>query len=162
MKTRSHHVIGVDCRTRDPEVLSSNPGVAKKKISHRSNQNNTTTNLSAPELNTWNCQRWKTAVAVVQCYSAALEIQRSSVQTLVWPKRKSLTGPIRTIPPPIPYTRLKYPILLEVKPRSCSGAVVECRIRDTEVPSSNPGVAKRKSLTGPIRTIPPPIPLHQT
>ena len=28
----------VECRTRDPEVPSSNPGVAKKKISHRSNQ----------------------------------------------------------------------------------------------------------------------------
>ena len=41
----------VECRTRDPEVLGSNPGVAKKKISHRSNQNNTTTNPSAPELN---------------------------------------------------------------------------------------------------------------
>ena len=49
----------VECRTRDLEVLGSNPSVAKKKISHRSNQNNTTTNPSAPELNTWNCQSWK-------------------------------------------------------------------------------------------------------
>ena len=51
-RRRSHHGTVVECRTRDPEVLSSNPGVAKKKISHRSNQNNTTTNPSAPELNT--------------------------------------------------------------------------------------------------------------
>ena len=102
MKTRSCHGSVVECRTRDPEVLGSNPGVAKKKISDRSNQNNTTTNPSAPELNTWNCQRWKPEVNVVQWYSAGLEIQRSWVQTLVWLKRKSLTGPIRTIPPPIP------------------------------------------------------------
>ena len=33
------------------------PGVAKKKISHRSNQNITTTKPSAPEFNTRNCQR---------------------------------------------------------------------------------------------------------
>ena len=36
----------VECRTRDPEVPSWNPGVGKKKISHRSNQNNTTSNPS--------------------------------------------------------------------------------------------------------------------
>ena len=52
VKTRSCHGAVVEFRTRDPEVLGSNPGVAKKKISHRSNQNNTTTNPSAPELNT--------------------------------------------------------------------------------------------------------------
>ena len=51
VKTRSRHGTVVKCRTRDPEV-GSNPSVAKKKISHRSNQNNTTTNPSAPELNT--------------------------------------------------------------------------------------------------------------
>ena len=66
VKTRSHHGAVVECRTRDPEVLGSNPGVAKKKISHRSNQKNTTTNPSAPELNTWNCQRVKPEVTVVQ------------------------------------------------------------------------------------------------
>ena len=66
MKTRSCHGTVVECRTRDPEVPSSNPRVAKKKISHRSNQNNTTTNPSAPELNTWNCQKWKPEVAVAQ------------------------------------------------------------------------------------------------
>ena len=42
----------VECKTRDPEVLGLNPIVVKKKISHRSNQNNTITNPSAPELNT--------------------------------------------------------------------------------------------------------------
>ena len=57
VKTRSCHGAVVECRTRDPEVPGSNPSVAKKKISHRSNQNNTTTNPSAPELNTSNCQR---------------------------------------------------------------------------------------------------------
>ena len=51
-RRRSHHGTAVDCRTRDPEVPSSNPSAGKKKNSHRSNQNNTTTNPSAPELNT--------------------------------------------------------------------------------------------------------------
>ena len=52
VKTRSRHGTVVECRTRDPEVPGSNPSVVKKKISHRSNQNNTNTNPSAPELNT--------------------------------------------------------------------------------------------------------------
>ena len=40
---------------------------------------------------------------MVQWYSAGLEIHRSQVQTpSVAKKEKSLTGPIRTIPPPIP------------------------------------------------------------
>ena len=55
VKTRGHHGTVVECRTRDPEVPSSNPSVGEQKISHRSNQKNTTTNLSALELNTWNC-----------------------------------------------------------------------------------------------------------
>ena len=37
-----HHGAVVECRTRDPEVPGSNPSVAKKEISYRSNQNNTT------------------------------------------------------------------------------------------------------------------------
>ena len=52
VKIRSCYGAVVECRTRDPEVPGSNPGVAKKKFSHRSNQTNTTTNPSAPELNT--------------------------------------------------------------------------------------------------------------
>ena len=52
VKTRSHCGTVVEWRTTDPEVPGSNPSVVKKKISHRSNQNNTTTNPSAPELNT--------------------------------------------------------------------------------------------------------------
>ena len=52
VKTRSRHGVVVECRTRDAEVLGSNPSVENKKISHRYNQNNTTTNRSAPELNT--------------------------------------------------------------------------------------------------------------
>ena len=66
VKTRSRHCTMVECRTRDPEVPSSNPGVAQKNISYSSNQNNTTTNPFAPELNTWNCQRWKAEVTLVQ------------------------------------------------------------------------------------------------
>ena len=51
VKTRSHSGIVVECKTRHPEVPGSNPRVAKKKISNRSNQNKITTNPSAPELN---------------------------------------------------------------------------------------------------------------
>ena len=104
------------------------------KISHRSNQNNTTTNPSAPGIKTWIYQRWKPEGAVEQWESAGLDIQRSPVQTLVWEIRKSLTGEVRTIPPPIS----------EVKTWSCCGTVVECRAIDPEVPSSNPGVGKKK------------------
>ena len=73
-KNTSHSGAVEECRTRDTEVPGSNPGVAEKKISHRSNQNNTTTNPPAPELNTWNCQRWKPEVAMVQWESEGLEI----------------------------------------------------------------------------------------
>ena len=92
----------VECRTRDPEVLGSNPGVAKEKISHRSNQNNTTSNPCAPELNTRNWSEVKTRShrgTVVECRTRDPEVLGSNP---VWPKRKSLTGPIRTIPPAIP------------------------------------------------------------
>ena len=88
VKTRSHCGTVVECSTRDSQVPSSNPGVAQKKNYHRSNQNNITTNPSAPELNT-----------------------------------------------------LK---LSHLKTKSHYGTVVECRTRDPEVPSSNPGVAKKK------------------
>ena len=91
----------LECRTRDPAVPSSNPSVGKKKICHRSNQNNTTINPSPPELITWYCQRWKPKVGMLQWWSPGLDIQRFPGQTLERAKRKSLTGPIRTIPPPI-------------------------------------------------------------
>ena len=41
VKTRSCCGTLVECRTRDSEVSGSNSSMAKKKISHRSNQNNT-------------------------------------------------------------------------------------------------------------------------
>ena len=43
----------VEYRTRDPEFPSFIPSVANRN-SHRSNQNNTMTNPSAPKLNTNN------------------------------------------------------------------------------------------------------------
>ena len=126
VKTRSHCGTVVEYRTRDPEVPGLNPSVAKKKISHRSNQNYTTTNPSAPELNTWHCQRWKPEVTMEQCYSAGVQIHRSLVQTPAWPKRKSLTGPIRTIPPPIPLHQSKIPQIVRGENQKspwCSGRV---------------------------------------
>ena len=101
---------------------------------------------------------------MVQWYSAGLEIHRSQVQTPMWPKKKNLSQvQSEQYHHQSLCTRVKYLKLSEVKARSCHGAVVECWTRDTEVPGSNLCVAKKeKSLTGPIRTIPPPIPLHQS
>ena len=48
----SHHGTVVECRTRHPEVPGSNPSHGKKKISHRSIHNNTTTNPPVSKLNT--------------------------------------------------------------------------------------------------------------
>ena len=94
--------------------------------------------------------------AVVQCRT------RCRFKPPCGQKRK-ISHRSNPIPPPIPCTRVKYLKLSEVKTRSCHGAVVQCRTRDPQVPGSNPHVAKKeKSLTGPIRTIPPPIPLHQS
>ena len=106
-KPEAQHCAVVECRTRDPEVHSSKPAVGKKKICQRSNQNNTTINPSAPELNTWYCLRWKT---------------RSH----------------------------------------CHGAVVECRTRDPEIPSSNPGVGKNKIPHRSNQNITTTNPLHQS
>ena len=130
--------------TRDPDVPCSNPRVGKKKISHWSNQNNTSTNLSAPELNTWNCQRWKQEVTMVQCWSAGLEIHRSPVQTPVWEKENLSQVQSEQYHHQSLCMRVEYLILSEVKTRSCHGAVVACRTRDPEIPSSKPGVAKKK------------------
>ena len=105
---------------------------------------------------------------MVQWYSAGLEIHRSQVQTPVWPKKKNLSQvQSEQYHHQSLCTRVKYLKLSEVKTRSCHGAVVQCRTRD---PGPGPRfkqcrthVAKKeKSLTGPIRTIPPPIPLHQS
>ena len=144
MKTRSCPGTVVECRSRDPEVPSSNPGVAKKKISHRSNQNNITTNHSSPDLNTWNCQRWKPKVTVAQCYSEGPEIQRSSVQTLVGQKENLSQVQSEQYHHQSLCTRVKYLKLSKVKTWSHCGTVLECSTRNPEVPISNPGVAKNK------------------
>ena len=136
----------VECRTRYPETLGSNPGVAKKKISHRSNQNNTTTNPSALELNTWNCQRWKSEGApwckVLDCRTRHPVVSRFKP----WCGQKENLSQVQSEQ----YhhqslcTRVKYLKLSEVKIRSFHGTVVECRTRHPEIPGSNPGVAKKK------------------
>ena len=102
VKTRSWHGAVLECRTRDPDVPSSNPSVGKKKIPHSSNQNNTTINPSAPEWNTRYFERLKPKVGMVQWLSAGLVIQRSPVQNLLWVKRKSVRDQISTLLPPIP------------------------------------------------------------
>ena len=112
MWKQNHCCAIVECRTRDPDVPSSNPSVGKKKICHRSNQNNTTINPSPPELITWYCQRWKPKVGMLQWWSPGLDIQRFPGQTLERAKRKSLTGPIRTIPQSIHLHQSEIPDIL--------------------------------------------------
>ena len=145
MKTRSFHGTVVECRTRDPEVPGSNPDVAKKKISDRSNQNNTTTNSSAPELNTWNCQRWKPEVA--PWHSGRVHDYRSRGPGFKpWCGQKENLSQFQSEQ----YhhqslcTRVKYLKFSEMKTRSHSGTVVECRTRDPEALGSIPSLAKKK------------------
>ena len=145
MKTRGCRGAVVECRTRYPEVPGSNPSVAKKEISHRSNQNNTTTNPSAPELNTWNCERWKTKSChgtVVECRTRDPEVPNSNPSV-------SQTESLSLVQSEQYHhqslcTRGKYLKLSKVKTRSCHGTVVEWMTRDPEVPSSNLSVAKKK------------------
>ena len=134
----------VECRTRDQEVLGLNPGVTIKKISHRSNQNNTMTNpfctrvkyLKLSEVKTRSCHG-----TVVECRSRDPE-----VPGYTWWVQKENLSQVQSEQ----YhhqslcTRVKYLKLSDVKTRSCHGTMVECRTRDPEVPSSNPGVAKKK------------------
>ena len=152
----------LECRTRDPEVPSSNPGVGKKKISHRCNQNNTTTNSSAPELNTWNYQRWKPEVTVAQCYSAGLEIQRSLVQTLsVGEKNMSHRSNQNNITTNSSAPELNTWKYQRWKPEITVAQCYSAGLDIQRSPVQTPVWVKRTCLTGPIRTIPPPILLHQ-
>ena len=92
---------------------------------------------------------------------AGIEIQRSLFQIQVRGMRgkvKTLTALIRTIPHHSLCTWLKCLTLSDVKTSSIHDTVVECSTRNPEVPSSNPRAGRRKTLTGPIRKIPPPIP----
>ena len=91
----------VECRTRDVEVPSSNPGVDKKKISHRSNQKNTI-NPSAPELKYLKLLEVKTRSqhgTVVEYRTRDPEVPSSNPRA---GKKKISQSPTRTIPPPIP------------------------------------------------------------
>ena len=148
VKTRSHRGTLVECRTRDPEVPGSNPGVAKKE------------NLSQVQSEQYHHQSLCTRVKYLKL---------SEVKT------RSHCGAVvewRTRDPEVPgsnpgvakkenlsqvqseqyhhtslCTRVKYLKLSEVKTRSHRGSVVECRTRDPEVPGSNPGVAKKENLS---------------
>ena len=124
----------VECRTRDPEVPGSNPGVAKKKISHRSNQNiyhhqslcTRVKYLKLSEVKTRNCHG-----AVVECRTRDPEVPGSNPS--VAKKKISHRFQSEQYHHQSLCTRVKYLNLSEVKNRSCHGTVVECRTRDPEV-----------------------------
>ena len=99
VKTRSRHGTVVECRTRDPRfkpqcVQKENLSLVQLEQYYHQSLCTRVKYLKLSEVKTISC-----CGTVVEC---RLEIQSSRVQTPVWPKRKSLKGPIRTIPPPIP------------------------------------------------------------
>ena len=144
VKSISYCVALIECRTRDPEVPSCNPSVAKKKISHRSIQNNITTNPSAPEL----------IPQIVKgenqnsmwCSGRVQDWRSRGPQFKPWCGQKENLSQGQSQQPHYQFlcTRVKYLKLSEVKSISCCGVLVECRTRDPEVPCSNPGVVKNK------------------
>ena len=117
---------------------------------------------STPELNNWNCQRWKPEVGMVQCWSAGLEIHRSPVQTPVWAKRKSLTGPNRTMPPTISLHQSYISDISRGEKQNLWCAVVECRPWDRDIPSSSPSLGKKKIPHRSNQNITTTNPLHQS
>ena len=140
----------VECRTRDPNVPGSNPGVAKKK------------NLSQVQSEQYHHQSLCTRVKYLKfsevktrsCHGTVVEcrtrdsrgpwFKHSSVA-----KKKNLSqGQSEHYQHQYPCTRVKYLKLSEVKTRSCHGAEVDCRARDPEVPRFKPQVCpKRKNLS---------------
>ena len=147
-KTRSHCGTVVECRTRDPEVLGSNPGVAKKEnLSqvqseqyHHQSLCTRVKYLKLSEVKTRSC-----CGAVVECRTRDPEVPGSNPgvakkENLSWVQSEQYQHQSLC-------TRVKYLKLSEVKTRSHHGTVVECRTRDPEVPGSNPGVAKKENLS---------------
>ena len=170
VKTRSCCGVVVECRTRDPEVPGSNPIVAPKKKE----------NLSQVQSEQYHHQSLCTRVkymklsevkirshhgTVVECRTRDLEVPGFKLQCVQKKKENLSQVQSEQYHHQSLCTRVKYLKLSEVKTRSYHDAVVECRTRDPEIQRLKPWCGpkkKRKSLTGPIRTIPPPIPLHQS
>ena len=118
--------------------------MAKKKISHRFNQNNTTTNPSAPELNTRNFQQVKTRSphsTVVECWTRHPEVPSSNPAGA---KKKISHRSNRNNSTTYPSAPELIPEIVRGENQKLPCSVVQCRTRDPEVPSSNPGVAKKK------------------
>ena len=67
----------------------------------------------------------------------------------------------QTILPPIPLHQSYIPEITKVKTTNHCGTFIECRIWDSEIPSSSPIRGKKKISHRSNQTIPPPIPLHQ-
>ena len=130
-----------ECRTRDPEVNSSNPVTAKETLGQVQSENSTS-NPSVPEVNTlidrgekqkslWHSGR-------VQNYiSWRSPVQRGEVQREKLSQVLSEQYHCQSL-----CNRVKYPKLSEVKHRFDCLRVGESRTTDSEVNSSNPGMAK--------------------
>ena len=138
----------VECRTRDPEVPGSNPGVAKKEnLSqvqseqyHHQSLCTRVKYLKLSEVKTRSCRG-----TVVECRTRDPEVPGSNPSVA---KKENLSQvQSEQYHHQSLCTRVKYLKLSEVKTRSCRGTVVECRTRDPEVPGSNPGVAKKENLS---------------
>ena len=162
VKTRNHCGRVVECRTWDPEFLSSNTSVGKNKNSYRSSHNNTTTNPTALELNTSNYRRWKKEIPVMEWKSAGLEIHRFPVQ--IQSVQKENLSQIQS------EQYHHHPSTLELNTWNWQRWKIEITMAqwqsaDLKVKRSPFQIsvwAKRKSLTGPIKTIPQLFPLHHS
>ena len=148
VKTRSCHGSVVECRTRDPEVPGSNPGVAKKEnLSqvqseqyHHQSLCTRVKYLKLSEVKTRSCHG-----TVVECRTRDPEVPGSNPGVA---KKENLSQvQSEQYHHQSLCTRVKYLKLSEVKTRSRCGAVVECRTRDPEVLGSNPGVAKKENYS---------------
>ena len=149
VKTRSHHGTVVECRNRDPEVLGSNPSVAKKKNLSQVHSEHYHHQSPCTRVKYLKLSEVKTRShhgAEVDCRTRDPEVPRSNPS--VSKKKDFSEVQSEQYHHQSLCTRVKYLKLSEVKTRSHCGAVVECRTRDPEVPRfKHSGVAKKKNLS---------------
>ena len=158
VKSRSSCGTVVECWTRDPEVPSSNPGTGFSQVQseqyHHKFLYTRFKYLKLTELKTTNYHG-----TVVVCRIRYLEVPSSNPSM---GKRKVPTGPMTTISTPIPVSHSYIPEIVRGENQKWPLQSGRVQVRDSEVLHSSTSVDKRKILPGPIRVIPPPIPLHQS
>ena len=162
MKTRSWHGAVLECRTRDPDVPSSNPSVGKKKNlsqvqSEQYHHQSLYTRVKYLKLSEMKTRSWHGAV--LECRTRDPEIPSSNPGV---GKNKIPHRSNQNITTTNPLHQSEVPEIDRCKKQNHCCAVVECRTRDPEVPSSNPGVGKNKIPHRSNQNITTTNPLHQS